>query len=263
MRVQICDSKLSLAAAAAEKAAAAIRQAASEHGRARIVAATGVSQFEFLQALTNAPQVAWAKVELFHLDEYVGLPMSHPASFRKFLMDRLVSKTGIRKVHFLEGDGPDPEQVARRVGQELAEAPVDVLLAGIGENGHLAFNDPPADFETGQPYIIVNLDDVCRRQQVGEGWFASVAEVPRQAISMSVRQILKARQIIVVAPEQRKAQAVKASVEGPITPMMPASILKTHHHTVLYLDSGSASLLGEQTRSAILKGALFGERKGT
>ena len=263
MRVLICDSKLSLAAAAAGQAAVAMRQATAERGCARIVAATGVSQFEFLDALTSTPQVAWAKVELFHLDEYVGLPMSHPASFRKFLMDRLVSKTGIRKVHFLEGDAPDPEQVTRRVGQELAEAPVDVLFAGIGENGHLAFNDPPADFETGQPYIIVNLDDICRRQQVGEGWFASLAEVPRQAISMSVRQILKARQIIVVAPEQRKAQAVEAALEGPITPMMPASILRMHSNAVLYLDNGSASLLDEQTRSAILKGALFGDRKGT
>ena len=263
MRVLIFESKLSLAAAAAEQAAAAIRRAAAEHCHARIVAATGVSQFEFLEALTRSVGVNWAKVELFHLDEYVGLPMTHPASFRKFLMDRLVSKTGIRKVHFLEGDAPDPGQVTRRVGQELAEAPVDVLFAGIGENGHLAFNDPPADFETEQPYIIVKLDDICRRQQVGEGWFASVVEVPRQAISMSVRQILKAKQIIVVAPEQRKAQAVKAALEGPITPMMPASILRTHDNVVLYLDSGSASLLGEQTRSAILKNTLFEKRKGT
>lgn len=263
MRVQIFESKLSLAAAAAQEAVATIRQAAAERGRARIVAATGVSQFEFLEALTKTPQVAWATVELFHLDEYVGLPMTHPASFRKFLMDRLVSKTGIRKVHFLDGDASDPEQVARRVGQELAEAPVDVLFAGIGENGHLAFNDPPADFETGQPYIIVNLDEACRRQQVGEGWFGSVAEVPRQAISMSVRQILKAKQIIVVAPEQRKAKVVKAALEGSITPMMPASILRTHGDTVMYLDSGSVSLLGEQTKSAILEGKLFGERKGT
>ncbi len=257
MRVQIFEDKLSLAAAAAEQAASALRRTIAQHGRARIVAATGVSQFDFLEALTKSSGVNWGEVELFHLDEYVGLPITHPASFRKFLMDRLVSKTGIRNIHFLDGDGPNPEQVAHRVGKELSAAPVDVLFAGIGENGHLAFNDPPADFQTEQPYLIVQLDETCRRQQVGEGWFAGVAEVPRQAISMSVRQILKARQIIVVAPEKRKAQAVKDSLEGLITPSVPASILRTHANATLYLDKDSASLLSERTRSSALGGEDF------
>lgn len=257
MRLLIFADKHSLAAAAAEQAATALRRAIAEGGRARVVAATGVSQFEFLEALTATAGIEWAKVELFHLDEYIGLPITHPASFRKFLMDRLVSKTGITVFHPIEGDASNPAQVALRVGRELNSAPVDVAFVGIGENGHLAFNDPPADFETEQPYIIVDLDEACRRQQVGEGWFAGMSQVPRQAISMSLHQILKAREIIVVAPDQRKASAVKASVEGPITPLLPASILRRHANTTMYLDQASASLLSEKTRSSILRGELF------
>ncbi|HEV2115195.1 MAG TPA: glucosamine-6-phosphate deaminase [Terriglobales bacterium] len=252
MRLQIFDDKLSLGKAAAEHAAASIRQAISAHGCARTVAATGVSQFEFLEALTGTDGIAWTKIELFHLDEYVGLPITHPASFCNYLMERLVSKTGIINYHFLIGDAPDPAQVALRVGKELNAAPVDIAFVGIGENAHLAFNDPPADFETEQPYLIVNLDETCRRQQVGEGWFRDLSQVPRQAISMSVRQILKAREIIVVAPEARKAKAVKASLEGQITPMVPASILRTHANTTMYLDNDSAGLLSGKTRSSFV-----------
>lgn len=243
MKIRIFEDKVSLGNAAAQQAAGAIRQAISEHDRARVVAATGVSQFAFLEALTQAPGIDWRKIELFHLDEYIGLPITHPASFRKFLLERLVNKTGITSFHALDGDSPDPAQVARRVGQELNAAPVDVAFVGIGENGHLAFNDPPADFATEEPYLIVDLDAACRRQQVGEGWFATLDDVPRQAISMSVRQILKAREIIAVAPEARKAAAVKACVEGDITPLAPASILRTHGNTTLYLDRNSASQL--------------------
>lgn len=243
MKIRIFEDKVSLGNAAAQQAAGAIRRAISEHGRARVVAATGVSQFAFLEALTQAPGIDWRKIELFHLDEYIGLPITHPASFRKFLLERLVNKTGITSFHALNGDSPDPAQVARRVGQELNAAPVDVAFVGIGENGHLAFNDPPADFATEEPYLIVDLDAACRRQQVGEGWFATLDDVPRQAISMSVRQILKAREIIAVAPEARKAAAVKACVEGDITPLAPASILRTHGNTTLYLDRNSASQL--------------------
>jgi glucosamine-6-phosphate deaminase len=250
MRLRIFDDKSALAKAAAVQAAAAIRQASDGRCRARIVAATGVSQFEFLEALTRTAGIDWTKVELFHLDEYIGLPVTHPASFRNFLLQRLIRKVNIVNYHFLNGDEPDPEQVARRVGNELNSAPVDILFAGIGENAHLAFNDPPADFTTEQPYVIVNLDEACRRQQVGEGWFQNLAQVPRQAISMSVRQILKAREIIVVAPEARKAQAVRATLEDEITPMVPASILRTHANATLYLDQASASLLSQQTRSA-------------
>ncbi|HLK34804.1 MAG TPA: glucosamine-6-phosphate deaminase [Terriglobales bacterium] len=257
MRVQIFVDKRSMAAAAAGQAAEAIRGVIADHSRARIVAATGASQLEFLEFLTRAPDLDWKKVELFHLDEYVGLPMMHPASFRKYLVERLVQKTGIATFHALAGDRPDPHAVTRAVGDELSAAPVDVLFAGIGENGHLAFNDPPADFETEQAYIVVDLDEACRRQQVNEGWFGHIAEVPRHAISMSVRQILKAKEIVVVVPEARKATAVKATLEGAITPMVPASILRTHPNISLYLDQDSASLLGEKTRASILHGKLF------
>ena len=253
MKIRVFDDKVSLGKAAAKQASAAILAAISERQCARVIAATGVSQFAFLEALIQAPGIDWQKIELFHLDEYIGLPPTHPASFRKFLLERLVNKTGITRFHALAGDAPDPMQVARRVGQELNAAPVDVAFVGIGENGHLAFNDPPADFKTEQPYLIVNLDAACRRQQVGEGWFATLAEVPRQAISMSVRQILKAREIIAVAPEARKAAAVKACVEGEVTPLAPASILQTHGNATLYLDRDSAGQLTKAPPSSFEK----------
>ncbi len=246
MQLKIFNDKASLAASAASQAAAAIRKAIESQGRARIIAATGASQFEFLDSLTQYPDLDWNKVEMFHLDEYIGLPVDHPASFRKYLMERLVGKTGIEKYYFLDGQ-KDPLQVCRTVGKALAAAPIDVAFVGIGENGHLAFNDPPADFETEQPYLIVNLDEACRRQQVGEGWFGSVAEVPARAISMSIRQILKSKEIVCIVPDARKAQAVKASLEGEVSPMVPASILRTHAATVMYLDKGSAALLKPDT----------------
>ena len=249
MKVRIFANQASLARAAAEQARDAILGSVAERGRARIVAATGASQFEFLEALTSIPGIDWKKVELFHLDEYIGLPINHPASFRKYLMERLISKTGITRFVFLDGGAPDPRQMAARAGVELNSGPVDVAFVGIGENGHLAFNDPPADFETEQPFLIVTLDEACRRQQVGEGWFSDISQVPRQAVSMSVRQILKARQIIAVVPEARKAPAVKACLEGAITPLCPASILRTHSDVTMYLDEDSASLLSEDVRS--------------
>ena len=245
MVVKVLADKTTLGQAAAAQAATAIRRAIAEQGRARIVVATGTSQIDFLAALTQANAVDWQRVELFHLDEYIGLPITHPASFRKYLLDRLIRRTGMTDYHFLDGDRPDPLQVAQQVGRELNSAPIDVAFVGIGENGHLAFNDPPADFATEQPYLIVNLDEACRRQQVGEGWFRDLSEVPRQAISMSVRQILKAKEILAVVPEARKASAVKACLEGAITALAPASILRTHSNTSVYLDTGSASLLSE------------------
>lgn len=242
MMIQIFDDKLSLARAAAIRAAATLKQTLSERGQARIIAATGASQFEFLEELTAIQGIDWPRVEMFHLDEYVGLSADHPASFRKYLRERLIAKTGITRYHLLDGE-TDAAGTARRVGAELAAAPVDIAFVGIGENGHLAFNDPPADFETEEPYLIVDLDEMCRRQQVGEGWFASLDEVPRQAISMSIRQILKAREILVVVPDARKANAVKACLEGEITPLAPASILRRHTNARVYLDSDSAALL--------------------
>jgi len=251
MLVKLFRDKVSLSRAAAEQAASAIRRAITERGAARIIAATGASQFEFLDALTAASGIDWKKVEGFHLDEYIGLPVTHPASFRKFLMERLVSKTGIVKFHWIEGDADDPFAVAREVGKELASAPIDVAFVGIGENGHVAFNDPPADFTTEDPYIIVNLDEPCRRQQVGEGWFADLSQAPQRAISMSPRQILKAREIVAVVPDKRKAQAVKACLEGEIGPMAPASILRRHANATLYLDADSSSLLSAGLQSVL------------
>lgn len=242
MKVRVFPDKFQLAAAAATDAATAIRRAIDEHGNARVIAATGASQFEFLEELTKAPGVDWKAVEMFHLDEYLDLPAAHPASFRKYLLDRLINKVGIARYHLLDGEG-DPTKVITEVTAEIRKAPIDVAFVGIGENGHLAFNDPPADFETEEAYIVVELDEACRRQQMGEGWFESLAEVPRRALSMTVRQILKAKEIICVVPDVRKAQAVAKCLGGEISPMVPASILRSHDRTVIYLDKDSAALL--------------------
>jgi glucosamine-6-phosphate deaminase len=244
--LKVFEDKVSLSRAAAEYAAATIRRAIGERGLSRIVVATGTSQIAFLEELTKAEGIDWGRVEMFHLDEYVGLPTTHPASFRKYLMERVIDKTGITQYHLLDGAG-DAREVARRVGEALSTAPVDVAFAGIGENGHLAFNDPPADFETEEAYLVVELDEACRRQQVGEGWFRDISEVPRQAISMSVRQILKAKEIISIVPDARKAAAVKRSFEGEISAMAPASILRLHADTTVYLDKDSSRLLSPAT----------------
>lgn len=242
MIIKIFDDKLSLGRAAALQAAEAIRSAIQKTNRARMIAATGVSQFELLDALTSLPDIDWERVEMFHLDEYIGLPADHPASFRKYLRERLIDKVGITQYHLLDGE-QDPADVMRRVGDALTSAPIDVAMVGIGENGHLAFNDPPADFETEEPYLVVTLDDACRQQQFGEGWFKTLADVPRQAISMGIRQILKARKIVCVVPDARKAKAVAACLEAEISPLAPASILRTHPNTTIYLDKSSAALL--------------------
>ena len=251
MLLKVFDDRVALGRAAAEQAAAAIRRAIAERGSARIVAATAASQLEFLDALTKAPGIDWSRVEAFHLDEYIGLPVTHPGSFRKMLLEQLLQKTGIANYHLLDGDAADPLEVVRRVGKDLASRPVDIAFLGIGENGHIAFNDPPADLQTEESYIIVNLDEACRQQQVGEAWFADISQVPKQAISMSARQILKAKEILAVVPDSRKAHAVKACFEGPISPMAPASILRTHPNATVYLDKNSASLLGPALQNAL------------
>jgi glucosamine-6-phosphate deaminase len=251
MLLKVFNDKVALGNAAAEQAASAIRRAIAQHGCARIIAATAASQFEFLDVLTRTKEIDWARVEAFHLDEYVGLPISHPGSFRKMLLEQLVRKTGISSYHLLDGDAVDLSEVLRRVGSELASAPIDIAFLGIGENGHIAFNDPPADFDTEEPYIIVDLDEACRQQQVGEAWFANISQVPKHAISMSVRQILKAREILAVVPDARKAQAVKACLEGDISPVAPASILRTHPNATVYLDRNSASLLSPALQNVL------------
>jgi glucosamine-6-phosphate deaminase len=243
MDIAIFDSKQDLGRAAADRAAAAIGEAIARAGEARVVAATGASQFDFLDALTARSDVDWRRVEMFHLDEYVGISHTHPASFRRYLRERIVERVHPRAFHFLAGDAADPAAECRRVGELLARSPIDAAFVGIGENGHLAFNDPPADFETEEPYLVVDLDEACRRQQLGEGWFATIDEVPRRALSMSIRQILKAREILCVVPDARKAKAVRDCLGGEVTPVHPSSILQTHPATTVYLDRDSAALL--------------------
>ena len=246
MMIKCFDDKKEMARVAADQAAFILRDTIQKQGKARLIAATGAAQFEFLEALTTLPAIDWKRVEMFHLDEYIGLPETHPASFCRFLKERLIQKTGMVHYHLLNGD-EDPAEVIRRTGEALQSEPIDVAFVGIGENGHLAFNDPPADFETEEPYIIVTLDEPCRRQQLGEGWFDSLADVPRRAISMSVRQILKTKQILCIVPDARKANAVKACFDGEISPLAPASILRTHPNTTVYLDKNSAALLQPAT----------------
>jgi glucosamine-6-phosphate deaminase len=237
-------TKEALGKQAAEMAAASIREAITARGGANIILATGASQFEMLAALVKAPDVDWGRVTMFHLDEYTALPDTHPASFRKYLRERFVEKVApLRAAHFVAGDAPDVQEECRRLGRILAVHPIDVAMVGIGENGHLAFNDPPADFNTETAYLVVDLDEACRRQQLGEGWFKTLDDVPRQAISMSVRQILKSRRIICSVPDKRKAKAVKNTVEGGVSNRVPASILQTHGDCTLLLDTESASLL--------------------
>jgi glucosamine-6-phosphate deaminase len=244
VEVHVLGSRLALGEAAANHAAASLREILSNNETARIIAATGASQFEFLEVLAGAPGIDWQRVEMFHLDEYIGLPVSHPASFRKYLLERLIQKTGIRRYHLLDGER-NPGDVIQLVGGELNTHPINLAFVGIGENCHLAFNDPPADFTTEEPYLIVELDEACRTQQVMEGWFPSIADVPVRAISMSVRQILKAEEIIAIVHDARKSLAVKTCLEGEIGPMAPASALRTHRNTTVYLDTESASLLGQ------------------
>lgn len=250
MEVNVLKSKSALGEAAAKHAALAVRRILKGSGTTRIIAATGASQFEFLEALTAAAEIDWERVEMFHLDEYIGLPITHPASFRKYLLERLINKTGIKRYHLLDGE-QDPQDVIRDVGEKLSSRPVDVAFVGIGENGHLAFNDPPADFEVSEPYLIVELDEACRRQQVSEGWFPTISDVPARAISMSIKQILKAREIIAIVPDARKSRAVKECLEGEVRPAAPASILRTHPNATIYLDVDSASLLDHAVTGSV------------
>ncbi|QMU26968.1 glucosamine-6-phosphate deaminase [Adhaeribacter radiodurans] len=243
MEINISDNPQELGKAAGSTAAKLIRQAIAEKGSATIILATGTSQFETLKQLIAEPNIDWSQVTMFHLDEYIGLPESSPASFRKYLKERFISRVpALKAVHLVNGETA-PEAECERLGELIQNNPVDVALIGIGENGHIAFNDPPADFETEQPYIIVELDEPCRRQQFGEGWFQSMEEVPRQAISMSVKQIMKSKRIICSVPDSRKAEAVKNSLEQPVSTIYPASILQNHPDCKFYLDQASAFLL--------------------
>jgi len=240
----IGNTKQESGAAAATLGAKLIREAIRKNGKANIIVATGASQFEMLERLITEKGIDWAKVTAFHLDEYVGIPLTHLASFRKYLWERFVSKLPLplAAFHYISGEG-DPQEECRRVGAIIAKHPIDVCFAGIGENGHLAFNDPPADFKTTAPYLVVNLDEACRKQQMGEGWFKTLKQVPKQAISMSIRQIMKSKAIICTVPDVRKAQAVKDCLTGKVSPMNPSSILQRHPAAWCFLDKNSASLL--------------------
>lgn len=247
MNVEVFDTKSALGQAAANDAAKIIQQVIAERGVAYLIAATGVSQFEFLETLV-VQDIEWSKVVFFHLDEYVGLPITHAASFRRYLKERIIDRVQPGAFHLINGEAPDPLEECKRVGKLISQQQIDAAFVGIGENGHLAFNDPPADFETEDPYLIVDLDEDCRKQQVGEGWFATLNDVPRRAISMSIRQILKARHILCIVPDQRKAEAVRNSVESTVSPKRPASILQKHSNVTLYLDREASSLLAPAVR---------------
>lgn len=231
---------------AARLASATLRSAIEERGFARIIVATGSSQFEVLDSLVQEQGIAWDRIDGFHLDEYVGLAPIHPASFCRYLKERFVDRVPLRSFHYLDGLA-DPVAVCRRAEQAIRISPVDVAMIGIGENGHLAFNDPPADFETEAAYHLVPLDEACRKQQVGEGWFASLDEVPKLAISMTIREILRAKRIVCSVPDARKAEAVRDAIEGPLTNQLPASILRQHSNTTILLDNASAQLLNRSS----------------
>lgn len=225
-------------------AAADLRTAIQENGSANLVVATGASQFEVLDALVQQPEIDWTRVQGFHLDEYVGLDDNHGASFCRYLRERFVERVPLSDFHFLNGLA-DPAETISRVGAIISKTRIDLALVGIGENGHLAFNDPPADFETTSPYLVVELDEPCRLQQVGEGWFDSLQDVPTHAMSMSVQQILRSAKIYCSVPDERKAQAVRDTLECEIDPTIPASILRTHAATTLVIDHAAASKLSD------------------
>jgi glucosamine-6-phosphate deaminase len=246
MRVQTYSNVIEMGKAAADTGAAAIKDALAKRGWANIILATGTSQYQTLKALAGHTEIPWEKVYMFHLDEYIGLSADHPASFRKYLTERFVEKVGtLAAFNPVQGDAPSPEEECRRLGRLIGKHPVDVAFIGIGENAHIAFNDPPADFETDVPYLIVNLDRACRMQQVNEGWYDTLKEVPAKAISMGIRQILKSRKIIVSIPDARKADAVNNMISKPITPDVPATILRTHPDCRVYLDTYAAQFVSD------------------
>jgi glucosamine-6-phosphate deaminase len=244
MKLIVLKNKSALGQKAAADGARLIRAALARRGSANIIVATGASQFQMLRALCREPRIAWNRVTAFHLDEYIGLSITHPASFRLYLWQRFVSQLPLplAAFHYINGE-TDPQAECRRLGKLISSRPIDVAFIGIGENGHIAFNDPPADFVTTRPYLVVNLDERCRRQQLGEGWFKTLKDVPKQAISMSPRQIMKSAAIICTVPDRRKAEAVRNTVRGPLTPDVPASILQEHPRATIYLDPPAASML--------------------
>lgn len=242
MRIIVSEDPLQLGAVAGSTAARKIRHAIEKNGHANIILATGTSQFETLNHLVTE-DIDWSKVTMFHLDEYIGLPEFSPASFRRYLKERFIERVGpLKEIHLVNGEA-DPVRECRRLGEAIHQNPIDVALVGIGENAHLGFNDPPADFETEAPFIIVDLDEKCRRQQYGEGWFKTIDDVPRTAITISIKQIMKSGTIICSVPDKRKAEAIRDCFSNPESNMHPASILQTHRGCTCFLDKQSSSLL--------------------
>ncbi|RFS17378.1 glucosamine-6-phosphate deaminase [Emticicia sp. C21] len=243
MEIIVSENNSESGEKAGKSAAAKIKKTIAENGQANIILATGSSQFETLSNLLKDTSIDWSKVNMFHLDEYIGLSETHQASFRKYLRERFITQVpALMSYTLINGEG-DIEDELTRLSEKISQHPIDVALVGIGENGHLAFNDPPADFETNQAYIVVDLDQACRQQQLGEGWFDSLAEVPQKAISMSIRQIMLSKSIVCSVPDLRKAEAVRNTLKQEVSPMFPASILQNHPDCELYLDADSASLL--------------------
>ena len=245
IEINIFETKEEMGKEAAKKATKILKNALKIKGKVYFMAATGTSQFEFLHNLTHQRGIEWDKTEMFHLDEYIGLSADHSASFRKYLKERIVDIVQPSKVHFIKGDATDPIMECKRLNKLISKKEIDVAFIGIGQNGHIAFNDPPANFEIKDPYIIVHLDETCRNQQVNEGWFKSIEDVPKKAITMSIQEILRAKNIICICPDERKAEAVRncLSDDNKVTPIYPASILKTHKNVFCYLDKFSSSLL--------------------
>lgn len=242
-KIKIYENPSELGMYSARLAGKILKETIEGRGEARLILATGTSQFELLRILTNEPGINWSSIQVFHLDEYLGISRDHPASFRRYLYDRFISHLPIGEFHEIKGDAQEPLEECLRLNKIIQSAPVDLALIGIGENGHIAFNDPPANFTTNEPYIIVDLDLACRTQQVGEGWFSSIDDVPQKAITMSVSQIMLSKKIICTVPDSRKARAVKEAIEGPVTPDCPASILQNHPNCHILLDKAAASLL--------------------
>jgi len=255
MNLMICKDKMECGAEAAKFAARRIREAIAEKGECRVILATGASQFETLAALLKEEGIDWGKVTMFHLDEYVGLPVTHGASFRKYLTERFIDKLPVKmkEVNLVEGDAADLAAHIKELDAKIKEKEIDVAFIGIGENGHIAFNDPPADFDTEDAYLVVDLDEACRKQQLGEGWFKTLDDVPKQAVSMSVRQVMKSRCIVNSVPDARKAYAMRITFEEELSPMHPASVIRLHEDCRTFCDLPAAAELSKFTRDICTK----------
>lgn len=246
MEIKIFKDRLEIGTEAGKAAGDVIRKTIAKNGSANIILATGMSQFETLNQLVIEKDIDWSKVRMFHLDEYIGMPETEKASFRKYLKERFIAKVGkLLEVYLINGEGKNPQDECDRLEKAIKQYPIDLALVGIGENGHLAFNDPPANYDVENAYLVVDLDAQCRQQQMGEGWFASIHDVPKQAISMSIRQIMKSKAIICACPDERKAEAVKNCLTLPVSNLHPASILQNHADCTFFLDKASSALLNK------------------